>query len=281
MNRLLLFLMVCSAALTIRADEDTEEAQRTRQLQFLKDRFATMTLTTKDNGAALKATSDPVLRYTNPVRSSTSDGTIFLWLDGQRPVAICAYSIRHIKPPPIVYFEFSSLVDQPMTCTRGERTIWEPHRGGLCDQPVPDAAAPADKPAQRLIEMRAIARRFEAEFIKDNTRTQLRLLPQPAHRFQSPDQGTIDGGLFAFVEANDSEMMLMVEARTAGKDRSAQWRYTLARTSSLPMSVRLDGKEVFAPSGYWRNPRTLADPYIEAFDGEFRAEELPPLNAAR
>jgi hypothetical protein len=126
--------------------------------------------------------------------------------------------------------------------------------------------------------MRAIARRFEAEFLKEGTRTQLRLQPQPAHRFQAPDRGTIDGGLFAFVEANDPELMLMVEARsTRGSHGKMEWRYTLARTSSLEMSVRLDGNEVFAPSNFWRNPRTPADPYLEAFDGEFHVEDLPPL----
>lgn len=281
MNRWLLFSMVFVAALPARAAEDPDDVQRTRQLQFLKDRFATMTLTLNGSDSTLKTTANPVLRYTNPVRSSTSDGTIFLWLDGQRPLAICAYSVRHITPPPTVNFEFSSLVNQPLQCLRHGKMIWQPGRGGLCDQAVPDAPIPSVKPTQRLVEMRAIARRFEAEFLKENTRTQLRLLTQPTYRFQAPEQGTLDGGLFAFVEANDPEMMLMLEARTAGKDGGAQWRYTLARVSSLEMSVRLDGKEVFAPPNYWRNPRTLADPYIEAFDGEFRVEDLPPLATSR
>jgi len=259
--------------LTLPVCADEDDSGRAARLTFVKERFAELTLTKASDTVPLKGPAEPLLRYTNPVRNSLSDGNIFLWLDGNRPVAACAWSIRGPEMPPKVWREFSSLTNEPLKLSRGPQVVWQPQHGGLCDQPVPDASVPSSKPAQRLIEMRAIARRFEGEFYLRDVTTQLRLMPQPIHRFQAPEQGTIDGALFGFVEANDPELLLMLEAR--GKESELEWHYTLAKMTSLRMSIRLDGREVFAPTAYWGNPRTIQDPYMEAVDGTYRTEERP------
>lgn len=279
MTRIVYTLMICGAtAALVRAEEPDDDSGRGSRLKFVKEVFADFTLTKPGANDALSRRDEPVFRYSNPVRNSLSDGNNFLWLDGARPVAICALSIRGPESPPKVFREFTSLSAEPLELSREGQVVWRPRQGGLCNQAVPNADAPSDKPTARLTEMRAIARRFEAEFYGGEAPTQLRLLPQPIHRFQSPAQGALDGGLFAFVEASDPEVVLMIEARAAKKTDvsnrfAAQWTFTLARMTSQRLLVRLDGKEVFAPAAYWKNPRTLEDPYIEAFESNYPVDE--------
>ena len=64
----------------------------------------------------------------------------------------------------------------------------------------------------------------------------LRLMDQPLHRFDSPDQDVLDGGLFAFVEGTDPEAWLILEAVESPGSRS--WRFALARMNIDALRVR-------------------------------------------
>ena len=218
--------------------------------------------------APFKNQLNPVLRYTNPIGGLVRDGTLFFWRDGVRPVAACSFSIRGPEDPQTVYFEMTSLAGTPLRCERAGQVRWMPKSGSLIDQPLPDAAAPEDRPVARLTTMRNIARRFEAEnYRQDGKASALRLMPQPIDRFQDEPAGVLDAGLFAFVEANDPELLLLVEARKISNGEKA-WRYTVARMTSRELRVRLDGKEVFTAPNFWQGAKSPEEPYIEARDGQ-------------
>lgn len=265
---LLLFGLTASA---VRA-EDAQDPDREARLQFVRDKFAEWVLSPgpAESAAAPKPYKnqvEPVLRYTNPIGGLVRDGTLFVWRDGVRPVAACSFSIRGPEDPHAVYFEMTSLVGTPLRCERGGMLRWMPKSGSQIDQPLPETGAPEDRPVARLTTMRNLARRFEAEnFLRDGKASALRLMPQPIDRFQDEAAGVLDAALFAFVEANDPELLLLIEARKTSTGEKA-WRYTLARMTSRELRVRLDGKEVFTAPNFWQGPKSPDEPYVEARDG--------------
>lgn len=286
----LLLLFAGLAAPTASAD-DAQDPDREARLQFVRDKFAEWSLSPgQAEGAAMpvpyKSQPDPVLRYTNPIGGLVRDGTLFVWRDGTRPVAACSFSIRGQDEPMAVYFEMTSLVATPLRCERGGQVRWMPKSAGLVDQPVPSAAAPEERPVARLTTMRNIARRFEAEnLLRDGTPSALRLMPHPIDRFQDEPRGVLDAGLFAFVEANDPELLILIEARKTATGESS-WRYTVAKMTSRELHVRLDGKEVFVAPNFWQGPKSPDESYIEAKDGQMvlkpaRAPSARPASTAK
>ncbi|HZN36688.1 MAG TPA: hypothetical protein VFB80_22820 [Pirellulaceae bacterium] len=223
-------------------------------------------------GGQLKRGAQPILRWSNPVRDFLNDGVIFLFLERSRPraiVTVWARSPEATLQSGELWREFVSLSAQPLACSRGGRVLWSPKTGGLVEQPVAGAPAPAGKPAQRLVQMREIARRFQATSYKMESPFELRLLTQPLYRYEDEAAGILDGALFSFAEGNDPEVVLLLEAMAGAGGKEAAWRYSLARMTSYRVVVRLDGREVFSAVPYWKNPRGPSDPYFEASDGPF------------
>jgi hypothetical protein len=112
---------------------------------------------------------------------------------------------------------------------------------------IPSAPAPAASEAQRLLQLKQLAKDFTAigTYRKDLNETELRLLPHPVHRYSVPKQGILSGGLFAFVRGTDPEIFLLIEAR--GKDvAGARWQFAAARMSNLAeLELRHQNKEVW------------------------------------
>lgn len=257
------------------AAEPTDDALRQARLEFVRDRFLSWTLTLEGESArVLEPQRDPLVRFTNPIVADVNDGTLFIWRDGPRPVAACSYSMRGPKSPPDVYFEFSQLDDRPMRLTLDGRTRLTPRRGPLVDQALSWEGAMPDKPAARLSAMRQQAKRFTASEHVDvtNQTSELRLLPQPIDRYAAPDQGIVDGALFALVVANDPQLLLRLEIVTNAANEP-EWRYSLARMTSQTLNVQLDGRELIEIPHYWKHPKPRTDPYLETADGVYDVVE--------
>ena len=235
--------------------EKPTDAERLARLKFLKEKAAERSLYRgPGETAAFPLTTEPILRYANIERweLGTSDGATFLWLDGTLPVAAISTSIR--RPKDIAYQECTSFSSGPLECRQAGVPVWTPKGGGLVAQKL-DGPAPAGAKVQRLAQMRALAARFAVTCYDSATNEprELRLLPQPLYRFESEKHKILDGALFAFVITNDPEMFVLLEATTdSGPD--AQWRFTLARMSSLPQKVRLDSKEIWSLTNFHRDP---------------------------
>jgi len=254
----------------------TDESLRQKRLKALEERLEQFRIETAgDAGQELARGKQPILRWSNPVREFTNDGITYLYFAGERPravVTVWARSPEANLESGMVLREFVSLAGESLTCRRGERVVWSPKTGGLVDQALLGSPAPAERPAQRLAQMRDLARRFLATTYKMDSPHELRLMTQPLYRYEDKAAGILDGALFAFAEGNDAEALLLLEATADGvKDR--KWRYTLARMTSYRVVVRLDDREVFDAAPYWKGPRKPEDPYAEAEDGPFTLRE--------
>jgi hypothetical protein len=256
------------------------KGDREEELRFFKEKAAELALYRRREAKEPQPLMpDPVLRYSNPEREIGSlVGATFLWLEGTRPVAAVSFSVRRVNNA--VYRECTSFSRTPLECRAGGAAAWSPKTGGLLEQRLPEAPAPAERKAPRLTQMRTFARRFTAVCYHPRTDepTDLRLLPQPLYRFTDDKAGVIDGALFAFVVSNDPEMFLLLEAARDGERDDAQWRFSLARMSSLKETVRLDDKEVWSVPNFYqdRTEDRKTGPYAEAKVGTFAPSVAPP-----
>src|SRR5271156_2607058 len=97
----------------------------------------------------------------------------------------------------------------PLVASLGARPLWHPAGPGIRSEPIPGAPRPAATAAERLRQMRALAREFKASVDLEKGGTELRLLSQPLFRYESKS----DGALFAFVMATDPEALLVIDER--------------------------------------------------------------------
>jgi hypothetical protein len=216
---------------------------------------------------------DPVDPATAPSRQQRfllSDGGTFLWLDGERVLAVASWSLRGTGK---TFREFTSLTAEPLVCVNEGRIVWSPKAGGMVDQPLPDAPIPVANAPRRLAQMRTLAARFSAVIFKDDAPTELRLMSQPVHRYKRETDAVRDGGLFSFAEATDPEALVLLEARQGEKGGEYEWRFTLARMTSSQLTMRLDDKEIWSVTNFWKSPKSPDDPYVEAFAGDYVAPE--------
>jgi hypothetical protein len=249
-----------------REGQTPSETESKRRVEFMKQELDHYSIAMADHREMpLSITPEAVLRYSNPVRTAFSDGAVFLWLNGDRPLAAAVLSIRNQGR---VVREFTSLTKRPLECRRDGVLAWSPRSGNLVDQLLANVPPPDASQARRLRQMRDIARQFRV-VKKTDSDVELRLMPQPIYRFADKRDGVIDGAVFAFVEATDPDFLLLVEGHDATAAVPAQWLYTLARMSSTPLEVELDGRQIWSAEGYWDHPRSLSDSYAEMPFGDY------------
>jgi len=207
----------------------------------------------------------PVMRWRNVARGQDGEAMMVVWAHNGRPVAMAS-----IYPwDGFLCHEFGSLSRQTRLVARdGRAVVWSPNSAGLAFKDVPDAPAPADTPAARLRQMKAIADRFKGTMTGwkgDNSdREELRLLLRPLYRYElkeakEPDPNLQDGALFAFVIGTDPEIVLVLEA--VGPANEAVWQYAFARATSGGLEVKLDGAIVWTADKFPAN-RVPTNPQV-------------------
>jgi hypothetical protein len=250
------------------------------EMRFLKETMSGLKLyQSPDMTNPLAQTPNPVLGPYNNATGPSRLGATFLWLAGERPVAAASVSIRR-RPTSSVYCECTSLWPAALECRRDGTILWTPERVGLLNQRFRQSPSPAEGKPRRLTQMRDLARQFSATFYRTEPEeaTPLRLLSTPIYRFASEGDGIVDGALFAFANATDPDVLLLVEAVQEKRDAPSYWRYSLARMTSAKMTVWLDGQEIWSLDNYHRDTPEAkkTGPYIEQRIGTF----IPPVDGA-
>jgi hypothetical protein len=186
---------------------------------------------------------EPILRFSDVAREH-EDGTVWIWGRTGRPTAIVEL-YKNIGADFWV-LTMSSLSTAPVGLQARSGWTWRSERPGVVFQAIASAPAPAVKDAVRLRRMKDLAGHFTAHQFWDpnNQRSELRLLPQPAHRYQDPATGLLDGALFLFCHSTNAELILLIEA-TRQNEAEPAWRYALARLGHAEFHVLLDGREVW------------------------------------
>lgn len=180
----------------------------------------------------------PILRWSQPVRGG-DDGAIFAWMDRGRPVAIgTIFAYPNADQSRTVVHEFHSLAREGFEASWRGRSMWHPTSAGIELHEIPDAPVPADTPAARLTQMRALLREFSARSTDLKGRPwELRLLPQPLVRYETADDDVaIDGAVFTFAQGTDPEVLFVIEADRTNKN--AIWKFGCGRFSDYRLEVK-------------------------------------------
>src|SRR5207245_7501079 len=133
------------------------------------------------DGTALETPKDSVLKWTNPFAGRVY-GNTYVWLKDGRPVAAsCLF--RYFDPYRSFNGELVALAGTKLVARRGGKVMWNP-KDEWKWHTVTGAAAPAATPAQRLVQLRALAGEFTVQVLdtrniaKGEDQTP-RLLPKP------------------------------------------------------------------------------------------------------
>ena len=246
---LLLLLAVpaqASAAPGGQAEAVVPADDKARAAEFL--RFAsqeakayTFRRETKEQGPPIVLHSEPILKWTNPIMGSVSGG-LFLWTAQGRPEVVASIYQWYYPVRPRDN-EFQSLSLGTFVAQRDGAPVWMPGRPGVELKPFPESPPLAGTAAQRLRQLRDLAKGFAAsETDHKGLERELRLLTQPVYRYEATEGELIDGGLFVFVMGTDPEALLLIEARQAGG--APRWYYGLARMTHAKIVVNDRGREV-------------------------------------
>ena len=244
---------------------DGERAKRLDAMEALARTIA-VTEVAKDGSGDTRAVMRPVPlhRWSEPTRRS-HDGTLWAWGREGRPLVLLSLEqYPHPTFGPVWSYELVSLSDGLVGATGAKRFSrltadylnvegdgllpWATQNPGLTMWAFPDAPVPGNAEADRLRQIKELARRlnscqFDGQGVE---RAELRLLPHPIARYSAPSSGLIDGVICLFVYGTNPEVVLVIEARRHGQS-PPRWEYGLARLTGARPSVSLDQKEVWNP----------------------------------
>jgi hypothetical protein len=231
---------------------DTGQAARLRAMRAIADEVTVESLAPEARRKEERM-PDPVYRFNDPARLF-SDGTVWAWGRSGRPVALLTLAPQRTPDGAHRWLgELTSLAPVPLASAVPGSGFWAPSGPGVEPVKFPRAPAPADTEAKRLRQLRELARRFKAfEWLSSSPnaapeRYELRLLPQPIHRYADPKSGLIDGAMFFFTYGTNPEIALLIEARREG-DGGPSWSYGLARIAGAELHAELDDKEIWTRS---------------------------------
>jgi hypothetical protein len=216
---------------------------------------------TVDNGGRdeAKLVAEPILRWSNPAAGEIH-GNVFLWTAQGRP-AVVGSLYKWFSPHTHMSHEFHSLSESPLAGRFNDAVLWSPRAAGLKFAALPEAPKPAAMAAQRILQMRRLAKDFAAtKKERDGNQQELRLLPQPIYRYSAPMQKVVDGAMFVFVQGTDPEVFLLLEAR--GEPEAPAWKFAATRMNSVEFHLRYHDREVWSVEAMpWKDVGSHAETY--------------------
>lgn len=194
---------------------------------------------------------EPLLRFNDPDRG-ISDGTLWAWGTIGRPLAL----LEVYQKPDVssCYCAISTASPHAIEAAAEGVVFWKPKPPGVTLRELPDMPLPSDDKRIRLRQIKHAAARFSAFelFDPDRQRSQLRLLPQPLHRYSNAETGLQDGAFFVFALGTNPEVILFVESHETDQG-SFQWKYGLVRRGFAELHVALDGHTVWSVPRAWES----------------------------
>jgi hypothetical protein len=270
---LVALLDVTSSQLSHADDAPVDEPEaKTSRLKELIEESVDWYEVLPDADAANPLPPHSVLSWQNSVRGQSAHAMMVVWTHHGRPEALASIFPWNRN----LCHEFASLSRDSKLVARDkdkDAVVWTPQTAGLEFRDVPEAPRPAETPAARLRQMKAIAERFTAVMTGwkgDNSdREELRLLLRPLYRYDLKDAkeynpDLLDGALFAYVMGTDPEVVIVLEA--VGPANEPVWQFGFVRATSGGLFARLGDAvvwtaEKFPPTGIKTNPNiTLQRP---------------------
>ena len=195
-------------------------------------------------GAPWKLRKSPLMHWQNPERNHEL-GSTYIWeKDGVPQVLVSIFTFEYNNVVRCRH-EMISLAEGAFDCTLHSESVWTPKRPGLDWKPIPGVDQPAESAPRRLFQMRTIARQFSGNVNYPGKRPDsLTLIPQPLVRYQSPDQGIIDGAIFSLAVVMDPEIMIAIQARRQ-KDGSSRFEFAPIRANYNALELSRNGAKVW------------------------------------
>jgi hypothetical protein len=265
---LLMGLLTSLAILGLGADEPPARPMslEDRRLELMTGRVQKITITDADGAHTLSTT--PLYRYDDPTRGYV-DGTVWKWGAAGRPGAIVTAELHpdYLNGGPRIVYDLLSLSDAPFSM-KSPDLIWSPRGSAVTMTNLPNAPEVANTPAQRLTQLKQLARRFSGvQAIKEQTASEtsvsLRLITREIDRYKPADHTHADGAIFLFANGRNPSIVLLIE--TDGTN----WSWGAGRLS-LPstLELKLDGTQV------WTVPAQIYPPG-SAYSATNSAIEIP------
>jgi hypothetical protein len=146
---------------------------------------------------------------------------------------------RQYYGKPRIVYEYLSLSPNSFTATSKDFN-WKPEGKAIEFKPVPGAQAPDETASRRLLQMRAIVKRFSGEELVGKDKCDLRLLPQPIDRYTPSNADRADGAIFIAAFGTNPEAVLFIES-----DGKA-WNYAAGRLAGAQtISLSIDGAKAW------------------------------------
>jgi hypothetical protein len=253
MFRSIIAACLCAALLPAipaigQAGEAENEELAAQRLALMQKRIAEIEVKSDAEDFPQRFARDPIFRYTDPARTYVAAA---IWKLGEkgRPRALISTELRRqFAGTPRIVYEYLSLTTTPFAA-RGTDVNWSPEGSALEFKSVQDAPAPDKTPERRLLQLRAIAKRFGGYEILGGERSELRLLPQPIDRYTPSSDERGDGALFLLTYGTNPEIALFLES-----DGKA-WSYAAGRLAGAgKIELTIDGKTA------WAGPRVRHAP---------------------
>ena len=185
--------------------------------------------------------AEPVFSYVERAREGQHVGTLWVWGTQGRPVALFAQN-RDLTDPSVGGFELVALTDG-VSAVMQDGWKWSPPSSALNMKSFPGAPAAAETETTRLVQLKALARRFEVSEKLGDEQSPLRLLPTPVYRYQDPGAGLVDGALFILGHGTNPEAVLVIECRT--QNGGASWSYGFVPLAAAAVTARLNDQVVW------------------------------------
>lgn len=231
-------VLLCSMFAVARADEPeaTKDSELTaKRYDLMQKRMASVKVTSAEEGFPDKFSATPIFRYTDPARQYVAAAVWKLGDEGRPKAIITSELHRQFSGKPRIVYEFLSLTPTKFMATSSDMR-WNPEASVLEFKPVPNTEAPDEAPQRRLLQQRAIAKRFTGEELVGKEKCELRLLPQPIDRYTPSSVDRADGAIFIAAFGTNPEAILFIESD--GKT----WSYAAGRLAGAStISLSIDG----------------------------------------
>ena len=222
----------------------------------------------------LDAKSDPILNWSQK-RNGYYGCKMHVWERDGRAMALTG--TVHWPSNKQMVHEFINLSGEPMFAELDGKLVWDGAQKAVVKwKLLSGEAAPSKSSKIRLAQMRGLARNFSARAIKgapqyeEGSRWELRLVPEPLHRYQPKSGDVVDGAIFSFAQETDPEVVLLLEARRDdggklswyfGGARACAWKLELDYRKKRVWSVgRMYGYPLRQGLGFYQFAKTVEYP---------------------
>lgn len=223
--------VICSSNF---ADETDLRAQT---LTGMRSRAHALRLRIGDQKERLQVGPQPLFRYNDPARTTT-DGTLWLWTQDERPVAI-ACLFNDSREGFQWNYELVTLSDAALNVDGRPGWSWNP-TGNVRRRLSISKPEPVESEALRLTQMKKLLGEIRAEETLEQEKVELRVLPRPIYRYRCEKDKIEDGALFLFAYGTNPEVVVDIQALS-----DHTWRIGFGRLTSAEVQVTHEGKLVW------------------------------------